>query len=132
VEGRILVVEDEPAVREAFLARLTAEGFETITADDGRDGLKKLRTGPLPDVILLDYAMPVMDGRAFLENKLRDERSAAIPVILITAHVQRAFASHSLDVAAILEKPVQWDELERLLRKYCKPGRAARRRGPSS
>jgi two-component system chemotaxis sensor kinase CheA len=119
VSRRLLIVEDDPNVREAFAARLSAEGYQIVTADDGRDALARLETGPLPDAILLDYAMPVMDGRAFREAQLADPRWARIPVILITGYLQRSFAARSLDVAAILEKPVRWEELEALLRRLC-------------
>jgi CheY-like chemotaxis protein len=127
VFGRVLIVEDEPDVRNAFAARLEAEGYEAIGAANGQDALEALQAGPLPDVILLDYAMPVMDGRAFLEALRRSARWARIPVILVTAYVQRAFAARSLDVAAILEKPVVWDELAPLLQRHIRP-RTGRRR----
>jgi CheY-like chemotaxis protein len=118
--GRILIVEDEPDVRDAFAARLGAEGYEVVTAANGREALRLLERGPLPDAILLDYAMPVMDGRAFRDAQLRDPRWADVPVILVTGYLQRAFASRAFDVE-ILEKPVQWEALERLLRRYCGP-----------
>jgi CheY-like chemotaxis protein len=122
---RVLIVEDEPDVRDAFAARLAAEGYQVVGAADGREALAQLEAGPLPDVILLDYAMPVMDGRAFLQAQLRDARWARIPVILVTAYLQREFAARSLDVAAILEKPVVWEDLVPLLERY---GRKANRR----
>ena len=125
----MLIVEDEPDVRDAFEARLSAEGYAVIGAANGRDALEHLAGGPLPDVILLDYAMPVMDGRAFLQAQARNKRWARIPVILITAYLQRAFAARSLDVAAILEKPIIWDELAPLLERY---GRRPSRRRPQA
>jgi len=126
--GRILIVEDEPDVRDAFAARLAAEGYEVVAAANGREALRLLERGPLPDAILLDYAMPVMDGRAFRDAQLRDPRWADVPVILVTGYLQRAFASRAFDVE-ILEKPVQWEALERLLRRYCGP-EARRPRAP--
>ncbi len=120
MHGRILIVEDEPDVRDAFAARLSAEGYDVVAAANGRDALQILEQGPTPDTILLDYAMPVMDGRAFRAAQLRDPRWAEIPVILVTGYLQRAFAARSLDVE-ILEKPVQWEELARLLRRHCRP-----------
>jgi CheY-like chemotaxis protein len=123
-----MIVEDEPDVREAFTARLTLEGYTVVGAANGRDALEYLACGPLPDVILLDYAMPVMDGRAFVQAQARNARWARIPVILITAYLQRAFAARSLDVAAILEKPVVWDDLAPLLERY---GRRTRKRRPA-
>jgi CheY-like chemotaxis protein len=125
VPDRVLIVEDEPFVREAFAARLAAEGYEVLTADNGQQALDRLQTGPLPDVILLDYAMPVMDGRAFREAQQRNPRWERIPVILVTAFLQRTFAARSLDVAAIVEKPVVWEQLEEALRRLVRKTPAA-------
>jgi CheY-like chemotaxis protein len=127
VAGRVLIVEDEPVVRIACAARLAAEGYEVVTAANGRQALEQLQAGPLPDVILLDYAMPVMDGRAFREAQVSNPRWERIPVILVTAYLQRAFAARSLDVAAILEKPVVWDDLAALLQRFCPSTPAASR-----
>ena len=116
-----MIVDDEAQVRDAFAARLAVEGYEAVAVANGRDALVALAAGPLPDVILLDYAMPVMDGRAFRDAQLRDPRWTEIPVIVVTGYLQRAFAARSLD-AEIIEKPVQWEKLEPLLRRYCRSG----------
>jgi len=112
-------VEDDAETRNALAVRLSVEGYDVIDAANGRDAIEELQAGPAPDVILLDYAMPVMDGRAFREAQMQEERWASIPVILITGHLQKSFAMRSLDVAAVLEKPVSWDALSELLDRYC-------------
>ncbi len=121
VARRILIVEDEPDVREAFAVRLEAEGYEVVAAANGREALDVLERHPLPDAILLDYAMPVMDGRAFRDAQLREPRWADIPVILVTGQLQRAFAARAFDVE-ILEKPVRWEDLAAMLERLCGPG----------
>lgn len=112
-------MEDDPDARDALVTRLALEGYEALGAANGQRALEHLQFGRLPDVILLDYAMPVMDGRAFRQAQLRNPRWARIPVILVTGQLQKTFAARSLDVAAVLEKPVSWEDLAPLLERYC-------------
>ena len=63
---RVLVVDDEPPLRDLMRMVLEEEGYEVMTATNGEDALERTRTFA-PDVILLDMSMPVMDGRAFAE-----------------------------------------------------------------
>ncbi|HEY1835282.1 MAG TPA: response regulator [Candidatus Saccharimonadales bacterium] len=69
---RILIIEDEQPLREAFALLLTSEGYEVAVAENGKVGLDKLSTFT-PDVVLLDLLMPVMNGVEFLKavNKRR-------------------------------------------------------------
>lgn len=84
----VMVVDDEPDVREAITEVLSGEGFEVQTARNGREALDELRSGgPLPDVIVLDVTMPVMDGITFRLTQLRDPELRAIPVIIASALV---------------------------------------------
>lgn len=64
---RVLIIEDEKPLREAFTFLLKSEGFEVAFAENGKVGLAKLRSFR-PDVILLDMIMPVMDGMTFLQE----------------------------------------------------------------
>lgn len=113
------MVDDDSDTRNALAARLAVEGHDVVAAANGKEALEHLKAGPRPDVVLLDYAMPVMDGRAFREAQMREPRWASIPVILITGHLQRSFGARSLDVAAVLEKPVSWEALSELLDRFC-------------
>ena len=83
--ARVLVVEDDPAIREAMRRFLEIAGYTVATADDGRSALRCLRLGPEPCVILLDNHMPGMDGRAFRAAQRRDPRLAAIPIVVCSA-----------------------------------------------
>ena len=81
--GRILVIDDEPMVREAVGRMLVAEGYAVDHATDGAAALALLDADP-PDVILLDLMMPGMNGRQFL-TVLRDDRGSDVPVVVMTA-----------------------------------------------
>lgn len=64
---RVLIIEDEKPLREAFTFLLKSEGFSVAAAENGKVGLAKLRSFR-PDLILLDMIMPVMDGLTFLQE----------------------------------------------------------------
>ena len=82
---RILLVEDDPAIREALDEVLGDLGYEVVSAPDGRGGLELAAEQAEPCPILLDWRMPVLDGSEFL-NRLRElPRGSEFPVILSTA-----------------------------------------------
>jgi len=70
---RILIIEDELPLREAFALLLEAEGYEVAVAENGRIGLEKVESFQ-PDVILLDLLMPVMNGMEFLKAEAKRRR----------------------------------------------------------
>jgi CheY-like chemotaxis protein len=82
----ILVVDDAADVRAALRRLLTEAGFTVELATDGRNALEVLKRWPLPEAIVLDLIMPVMDGCEFLEHKARDAVIRAIPVFVLTSH----------------------------------------------
>jgi CheY-like chemotaxis protein len=81
---RILVIDDEEDIRKMFQRLLSEEGYEVLTAAQGQEGLS-LMEEELPDLVVLDIAMPVMDGYQFLEKVKGDPRTRGIPVIVISA-----------------------------------------------
>ena len=107
--GRILVIDDEPMVREAVGRTLVAEGYVVDHAADGVAALALLDADP-PDVILLDLMMPGMNGRQFM-TVLRDGRGSDIPVVVMTA--VHGLAQRAVDLGAtdVVEKPFDLDEL---------------------
>ena len=107
--GRILVIDDEPMVREAVGRMLVAEGYVVDHANDGVAALALLDADP-PDVILLDLMMPGMNGRQFL-TVLREGRGSDIPVVVMTA--VHGLAQRAVDLGAtdVVEKPFDLDEL---------------------
>jgi CheY-like chemotaxis protein len=111
----ILIVEDDEDVREAMLAFLEMKGYSVASAGNGREALDYLRDAPAPDLIITDLAMPVMDGRQFRREQLKDARLAAIPTLVITAMADRTH----IDASEILLKPVDADLLLTAVSRHC-------------
>lgn len=80
----VLIVDDDPGIREMLDFALTLEGFEVHSVPDGVAALDYLGSHPA-DVVLLDVMMPKLDGYDVLKHLRADERSASIPVIFLTA-----------------------------------------------
>jgi len=80
---KILLVDDETALVELLTRRLQADGFEVITAADGREGLEKAEK-ERPDLVLLDVMMPNMDGYEVLQSLKEMDETRDIPVIMFT------------------------------------------------
>jgi CheY-like chemotaxis protein len=82
----VLIVDDDVDIRRTLATALIEEGFEVVTACDGRAALDYLKGCVFrPFVILLDLRMPIMDGRAFLAARALDGTLTDIPVIVLTA-----------------------------------------------
>jgi CheY-like chemotaxis protein len=109
---RVLVVEDDTDIRETVAELLLEEGYEVLTATSGRDALECLRQGPaLPDLVLLDLMMPVMDGWTFFDELQKEAPLAALPIVVISADANVHEKAARLRPAACLRKPVSIDEL---------------------
>lgn len=83
--ARILLVDDEQAVARGLGALLTARGFSVQLAHDGRRVLEMLELDPLPDLVIMDYAMPELDGWQVLEQLRSNPRTKDLQVLLATA-----------------------------------------------
>jgi len=105
----LLVVEDDPDIREALDGLLSTEGFRVAGCSNGREALNWLRTSPKPDLILLDLMMPVMDGWQFRVAQKKDPELAAIPVLALSADTTAKAVA--IDAEAYLKKPVDYDTL---------------------
>jgi two-component system, chemotaxis family, chemotaxis protein CheY len=107
----VLVVEDDPEVRESLRRLLSDEGYEVTTAAEGQEGLERLHARPHPCCVVLDLMLPNMDGFEFRVRQMGDPEVAAIPVIVLSAggDVERKVAH--LDVAAAFTKPPDFDRL---------------------
>jgi CheY-like chemotaxis protein len=110
--GVVLVVDDDDDLRATFGDELADRGYEVVEARNGREALDYLETHPPPQLIFLDLTMPIMDGMAFLEARRSDARTAAIPVIVISAREPMPW---NLDVARIFRKPLDMRAVERAL-----------------
>ncbi|HNX81741.1 MAG TPA: response regulator [Candidatus Omnitrophota bacterium] len=84
VSKKILVVDDEPDLVDFVRLRLTASGFEVVTAADGEEALDVVQREH-PDLIILDILLPKLDGHKVCETLKKDPRFAAIPIIMLTA-----------------------------------------------
>jgi two-component system phosphate regulon response regulator PhoB len=84
---RVLVIEDERALTEVLSYNLQREGYETIVAHDGQEGLRKAQT-LLPDLILLDLMLPVMSGLDVCRELKAGDRTRDIPIVMLTAKTE--------------------------------------------
>ena len=114
----VLIVEDDADLRDMMAQLLSLEGYQAQTVANGRDALEYLRRGDYPDVILLDLMMPVMDGWEFRRRQCQDPDLANVPVIVLSALDQSRAAD--LGGAAFLKKPLDFDRLIQLVRRYCR------------
>jgi DNA-binding response OmpR family regulator len=99
-----LVVDDDADSRTILELALSTSGFSVETAINGRDALATARRHP-PRLILLDIAMPVMDGFTFRIEQLRDETLSGIPVICVSGRHDAERISRRMDVAGCIPKP---------------------------
>jgi two-component system phosphate regulon response regulator PhoB len=84
---RVLVIEDERGLTEVLSYNLQREGYETIVAHDGQEGLRKAQT-LLPDLILLDLMLPVLNGLEVCRELKAGERTRDIPILMLTAKTE--------------------------------------------
>ena len=113
--GRILVVDDNEALRENLAEALELEGYDVAVASNGELALARLEEDPSIAIVLLDLAMPGMDGRQLLGRIRADPRLAALRVVLTTGHTgPRARAGVPAD--GFLTKPFGVRELLSALR----------------
>ena len=119
--ARILVVDDEPAVREALRRALSLEGYDVDLATDGAEALRSIALSE-PDVVVLDVLMPEVDGLAAC-RRLREEGSR-VPVLMLTARADVGDRVDGLDAGAddYLVKPFALEELLARLRALLRRG----------
>ena len=110
---RILLVEDDSALRDVLSDILREEGYEVECAGNGREALDHLaRNAPAPDLIVLDLLMPEMDGWAFRDAQRQSPRLAHIPTVVLSAsYPPDGPRIRALHAEAVLSKPVGMDRL---------------------
>ena len=96
---KVLVVDDDPVIVQLLRVNFEIEGFEVVSAGDGREGLERARVDR-PDVILSDIMMPRVDGLELLTHLKHHPQTQALPVILLSAKAQNADVQHGLDLGA--------------------------------
>ena len=109
---KILIIEDEPAMRANLADVLELEGFQPVTAANGREGVAVARC-ERPDLILCDVLMPELDGHGVLAALRNEPQTARIPFVFLTAKGERGDVRAGMDLGAddYLINPVPLDEL---------------------
>ncbi len=110
--GQLVLVDDEPGLREAVQAYLEDSGFTVHTATNGKDGWEVVQR-VLPDLVISDVMMPQVDGYQFLQTLRGDDRFQALPVIFLTARGMTTdrIQGYEAGCDAYLPKPFDPDEL---------------------
>lgn len=115
----VLVVEDDPDIREMMVAILESEGYAVHAACHGAEALAQLRAGYTPCLILLDLMMPVMDGWTFCREKQSDPTLATIPVIVVSAAPRDNPRARSLAAVEHVPKPIEVTALLTTVARFC-------------
>jgi CheY-like chemotaxis protein len=116
----ILLVENDPDIRDVILDILERRGYRMLAAEHGRDALRVLRTAEQrPCLILLDLTMPVMSGWEFLAEQASDPEIAAIPVVVMSAVANLEGHEEGKSWAGLLTKPVTLQRLLEAVSQHC-------------
>lgn len=117
--AHVLVIDDDPDMRDVVSQALEAFDHRVSTASNGEEGLALLERG-LPDLIILDMRMPVMDGWAFAAE-FHKRYDGQVPVVVCTAAEDTASRAREVGAVGALGKPFELDDLLRLVETYALP-----------
>lgn len=122
--GNVLIVEDDPEVREMITALLATEGFYAVAAGDGLEALHLLRTvrhrAPnAPCLVLLDLKMPRLGGNEFRRAQLGDPTVANVPIAVMSGATDLEQRAEAMGAVATLTKPLDFDVLIEVVKRYC-------------
>jgi DNA-binding response OmpR family regulator len=114
---KVLIIDDEIKLREALVELFSFIGYQIVEAQDGLDGLEKVKSHH-PDLIICDIMMPKLDGYGFLKKHLASEQ-ATIPVVLLTAKTEEIdeIIGKELGAKEYIKKPFSFQELKRIVEK---------------
>lgn len=107
----VLVIDDDVDLQWQLAEILERDGYQVVSASDGREALTLLDRGLEPEVILLDVMMPVMDGWHFLSARLASPAVVATPIIMMSAELDNVERARRAGVATVLRKPFRKDRL---------------------
>lgn len=119
VLGPVLVVDDDPDIREIIELALSSNGYRVVTANDGRACLRRLREPERPCIVLLDMMMPDMNGWEVCEAIAKDASLASIPVLILTGNSQ--LRETHLGSVPILRKPIELKALLAAIAQHARP-----------
>ena len=112
---KVYIVEDDTELRRTLGEALEAQGYAVVSAANGAEALRALRTDEArPCLILLDLMMPVMNGYEFREHQRADPALAEIPVVVISAHERSGFEADEF-----LSKPIALRRLLAVVARFC-------------
>jgi CheY-like chemotaxis protein len=115
---QILVVEDDTSIRELLVELLESEGYAVASAINGLEGIKYLQSQQIPDLILIDLMMPVMDGYSFRSEQLKNSKWASIPTVVMSAEANAKEKMKNFNITAFLSKPVELDTILKTVAQY--------------
>lgn len=121
---KILTVDDDEDIRTSLTDMLELEGYETVWAKNGQVALDYLKAVPdreLPDLVLLDYMMPVMNGRDFFLAKIQTPRLAHIPVVMMTANGNLVNVMDKVEAGAYMSKPMDIETVAKMVKHFLYP-----------
>ena len=104
----VLVVDDDRSARESLSSLLDLDGYSVLEAENGQQAIDVLKKAThFPCLILLDLAMPIMDGHGFLKLRAKDPMLRQIPVVVVSGNPPSGEPLNGID--AYLQKPVRFD-----------------------
>ncbi len=125
----IMVIEDDEDIRSVLVDLLAEEGYETHSAENGKEALETLRQIPKPCLVFLDLMMPIMNGREFLDEVMKDSYLAPVPVVVVSAIADKADVSGAV---GYLKKPIDMDRILAVARKFCEDKSLVRKMPPEA
>jgi two-component system phosphate regulon response regulator PhoB len=121
---KILTVDDDEAISSGLRDMLELEGFDTVWAKNGQVALDYLLAVPdveLPDLVLLDYMMPVMNGQEFCREKIRHPKLRHIPVVMMTAGGNLVNVMDLCATDGYMAKPMDIETVVRMVKHFLGP-----------
>ena len=104
---RALVIDDDPAILLIIASILKGLGYEVTTASDGREGLERLTESGSPDVVLVDWNMPCMNGLEFVKSVRSNSDYHDLPIVMVTTELEMSQLALTFDagVSEYIMKP---------------------------
>jgi chemosensory pili system protein ChpA (sensor histidine kinase/response regulator) len=113
----VAIIEDDSEFRNMLRELLEEERYRVVAVSNGAEALERLKGDAIPNVILLDVSMPVMDGFDFLRFRNEDPELAAVPVVLVTN--AKPHERPTVGVNDVVRKPIDIDEILFAIKRYC-------------
>ncbi len=133
MSSRVLIVEDEPDIRELVVHHLKREGYQVSAAASGEEALRQVQAAP-PDLVLLDLMMPAMDGLEVCRRLRQDPATARLPIVMLTAKGDEVDRVLGLEIGAddYVVKPFSPKELLARVRAVLRRSRPAPGSAPTT